>query len=101
MRLISFFLLSCLLIFSSTSWARGGHGGGGHSYSHSSYRSPRSSYLRSGSTSSVVHVRGYRTKRGTYVRPHYRSRPDHSKLNNWSTRGNINPYTGKIGTKSH
>jgi hypothetical protein len=32
------------------------------------------------------------------VQPHYRSSPDGSRLNNWSTRGNVNPYTGKPGT---
>jgi len=46
-----------------------------------------------------VHVRGhFSPKRGTYVMPHYRTAPDHSRLNNWSSRGNVNPYTGKRGT---
>lgn len=43
----------------------------------------------------TVHVRGHLTKSGTYVLPHNRTVPDHTKLNNWSTRGNVNPYTGK------
>jgi hypothetical protein len=47
-----------------------------------------------------VHVRGYTTKNGTYVAPHYRSAPDHSRSNNWSTHGNVNPYTGKVGNKN-
>jgi len=46
-----------------------------------------------------VHVKGYYRKDGTYVRPHYRSAPDGNFYNNWSTKGNINPYTGKPGTK--
>ena len=46
-----------------------------------------------------VHVKGYYRKDGTYVRPHYRSAPDRNFYNNWSTKGNINPYTGKPGTK--
>jgi hypothetical protein len=45
------------------------------------------------------HVRSYVTKRGAYVAPHRQTNPDHSKLNNWSTKGNVNPYTGKKGTK--
>jgi hypothetical protein len=46
-----------------------------------------------------VHVRGHYNRRtGTYVAPHYRSAPDHSRLNNWSTRGNYNPFTGKRGS---
>lgn len=47
-----------------------------------------------------VRVRGYTRKDGTYVKPHYRSRPDGNFDNNWSTAGNVNPYTGKIGTKT-
>jgi hypothetical protein len=47
----------------------------------------------------AVHVRGYFRKDGTYVAPHYRSSPDSSVLNNWSTKGNINPYTGEVGSK--
>jgi hypothetical protein len=47
----------------------------------------------------VVRVRGYYRKDGTYVQPHYRSNPDGNPYNNWSTKGNINPYTGKVGTK--
>ncbi len=47
----------------------------------------------------AVHVRGYTTKNGTYVAPHYRSAPDGNFYNNWSTKGNVNPYTGQEGTK--
>lgn len=46
-----------------------------------------------------VRVRGYFRKDGTYVQPHYRSSPDGNFYNNWSTQGNINPYTGKEGTR--
>lgn len=53
----------------------------------------------SNSKGSTTHVRGYTTKRGTYVEPHQRTAPDKSKANNWSTKGNVNPYTGKEGTK--
>lgn len=51
------------------------------------------------SSGGSVYVRGYTRKDGTYVRPHYRSRPDGNFSNNWSTKGNVNPYTGAIGTK--
>ncbi len=47
-----------------------------------------------------VSVSGYYRKDGTYVRPHMRSNPDSSFSNNWSTVGNVNPYTGKRGTKT-
>jgi len=47
----------------------------------------------------TVTVGPYTKKDGTYVAPHHRSAPDGSKSNNWSTKGNENPYTGKPGTK--
>lgn len=47
-----------------------------------------------------VSVRGYYRSNGTYVSPHMRSSPDGNFYNNWSTVGNINPYTGKEGTKT-
>jgi len=52
-----------------------------------------------GSHGSTVHVQSHVTKSGTYVPAHVRTAPDHSKYNNWSTKGNANPYTGKAGTK--
>jgi hypothetical protein len=54
---------------------------------------------QSGSSNySTTYVEGYYRNNGTYVRPHYRSRSNSTTLDNWSTRGNINPYTGTIGT---
>jgi len=46
-------------------------------------------------------VRGHVTKQGTYVQPHRATNPDKSKANNWSQKGNVNPYTGKAGTKKN
>jgi len=45
-----------------------------------------------------TYVDGYTRKDGTYVAPHYRSAPDGNPYNNYSTRGNTNPYTGEQGT---
>lgn len=45
-----------------------------------------------------VSVRGHFRSNGTYVAPHFRSAPDGNFSNNWSTYGNVNPYTGKEGT---
>ncbi|MES2023906.1 MAG: hypothetical protein V4439_04445 [Patescibacteria group bacterium] len=50
--------------------------------------------------SSQVYVEGYYRKNGTYVAPHYRSSPNSTKNDNYSTKGNYNPYTGKPGTKN-
>lgn len=52
------------------------------------------------SVSASVYVHGYTKSNGTYVAPHYRSNPDGNFYNNWSTKGNINPYTGAAGTKT-
>ena len=42
---------------------------------------------------------GYVTKRGTYVAPHYATNPNRTRVDNWSSRPNVNPYTGKRGTR--
>lgn len=53
---------------------------------------------RSSRSSGPVYVHGYYRRDGTYVSPHYRSRPDGIATNNWSYSGNVNPFTGKVGT---
>lgn len=45
-------------------------------------------------------VNGYTRSDGTYVKGHFRSDPDGYFFNNWSTDGNINPYTGERGYKT-
>ena len=47
-----------------------------------------------------VLVRGHYRSNGTYVQPHYRSNPDGNFSNNWTTYPNINPYTGRAGTRT-
>lgn len=42
---------------------------------------------------------GYVKKDGTYVAPSRATNPNDTKLDNYSSKGNINPYTGKEGTK--
>lgn len=46
----------------------------------------------------VTRVKGYIKNSGTYVAPHFKSTPNKSKFDNFSTKGNINPFTGKKGT---
>ena len=47
----------------------------------------------------TTHVRGYyKPSTGHYVMPHYKTTPNRSKFDNFSTKGNYNPYTGKKGT---
>lgn len=45
------------------------------------------------------YVNGYYRSDGTYVQPHYRSQADGNPYNNYSTQGNVNPYTGNQGTR--
>jgi len=44
------------------------------------------------------YVQGYYRKDGTYVQGYHRTTPDNNPYNNYSTRGNVNPYTGQAGT---
>lgn len=46
------------------------------------------------------YVNGYTRSNGTYVEPHYRSSPNNTAYDNWSTKGNVNPYTGQEGTRN-
>lgn len=83
MKKLAFLLAAALLFASDVAWARGRGGS-------------RSS---SSTKSSTVHVKGYTTKSGNYVAPHTRSAPNQTQRDNYSTKGNTNPYTGKKGTR--
>ena len=49
-------------------------------------------------TALAAQVDGYVRKDGTYVAPHMRSNPNSSRMDNYSTQGNMNPYTGQMGS---
>jgi len=44
-----------------------------------------------------VYVSGYYRSNGTYIKPHYRTAPNSTNRDNFSTQGNTNPYTGQTG----
>jgi hypothetical protein len=94
-----FLILATAMLFHSPAFARGG---GSHGSHHSRGRSHRSaSHQSSGLEShSYVHVRDYEKRNGHHVDAHERTTPDHTKINNWSTKGNVNPTTGQPGTKN-
>lgn len=48
---------------------------------------------------SSVYVSGYTNSVGTYVQGYYRTTPNNTRNDNYSTVGNVNPYTGSYGTK--
>lgn len=81
-----------VLSLSLPAFARGGssHGGSTHS---------SKSDTGTGAKASREHVDSYTKKDGTHVAAHDRSTKDSTKDNNWSTKGNVNPDTGKAGTK--
>jgi hypothetical protein len=57
------------------------------------------SYSSGRTSSSHTTVHGYTTRRGTHVQSYRKTTPDHSRSNNFTSRGNTNPYTGKRGYK--
>ena len=42
-------------------------------------------------------VNGYTRRDVTYVAPYHRTTPNSTRLDNYSTQGNVNPYTGQSG----
>lgn len=47
----------------------------------------------------TVRVKGYyKPSTGSYVSPSYQTSPNKYKFDNYSTKGNYNPYSGKKGT---
>jgi hypothetical protein len=92
--------VAMLLVFGLGSVAEAGRrGGGGGSHSSHSSRG-HSGATGTGSSSSSHAVRGYTTQRGTHVAPHRQTNPDPTQRNNYSTKGNVNPWTGKAGTRN-
>ena len=82
--------IAAMLLISASTFAKGGSHGGGHSHK---------TATGTGASSSRQHVSGYTKHDGTHVDTHNRSTKDQTKTNNWSTKGNTNPDTGKPGTK--
>jgi hypothetical protein len=90
LRALSISLLAFLFAWPAVANARGAR-------SHAA--TSRATYRSTNRTSGSVNVRGHVRKNSTYVAPHKRSAPDGNFNNNWTTKGNMNPYTGKKGTK--
>ncbi len=67
--------------------AKGGHTGGSH-------------HRSAGHVNSHSHsVKGYTKRDGTHVAPSHATNPNGTRTDNYSHKGNVNPYTGKEGTK--
>ena len=55
-------------------------------------------YSGTGSNTDVEYVEGYTKDNGTYVEGYYRTEANDYNLDNFSAKGNYNPYTGDVGT---
>jgi hypothetical protein len=53
-----------------------------------------------GSNPSSHYVSPYTRSDGAYVSGHYQTNPNSTQRDNYNARGNVNPYTGSIGTRS-
>jgi len=45
----------------------------------------------------TTYVKSHTTKTGTFIPGHYRTTPNGTQYDNWSSIPNYNPYTGKPG----
>ena len=54
----------------------------------------------SGSNSNSHTVSPYTNSHGTNVQGSHATNPNNTQMDNYSTRGNINPYTGAVGTRA-
>jgi hypothetical protein len=64
--------------------------GAGHSTGHGASHTPGGGSHR---------ISGYTKKNGTHVAPAHATNPNKTKRDNYSSKGNVNPRTGKEGTK--
>jgi len=53
-----------------------------------------------GSNPNSHYVQPHVNSNGTFTQGHYQTNPNHTQLDNYSTRGNYNPYTGQYGTRA-
>jgi hypothetical protein len=53
-----------------------------------------------GSNPSSHTVSPYVTNQGTYVPSHQSTNPNNTQMDNFGSRGNLNPYTGAFGTRN-
>jgi hypothetical protein len=98
MKKIITIIVSVMLLAASHAEARSGTSGG---YSSRGY-STKGYYTKSGYSQSYygksTYVKGYYNKNGKWVKGYYRTAPNRTIRDNWGTKPNINPYTGKPGT---
>jgi len=82
-------LFVAAILAASTSMAFAQYGYGSRSYG-----------FGGGSNSSSTYVRPHFNSNGSFTGGHYRTTPNNTQMDNYGTRGNYNPYTGRIGTRT-
>jgi len=92
MKTVLILVSACSL--SSGAIAKGGSGG-----SHYSPPAPHSSPSAGHVNSQNHSIQGYVKKDGTYVAPSHATNPNGTTKDNYTHQGNVNPYTGAVGTK--
>jgi hypothetical protein len=60
----------------------------------------RAQYLGTGSNPNSHPVQGHVTTSGIYVQPYVATNPNSTQRDNYSATGNVNPYTGAVGTRN-
>lgn len=76
-------IAAAYVLFAVSAFAQSGYGGGSYGQNNESH-----------------YTRGHYRRNGTYVEGHRSSNPNNTTSDNWSTKGNYNPYTGKQGTRN-
>ena len=89
-KLIGLFLATLIAGAPIQGFARGG---GGHSSSSSGHLT-RTGYVNP----STHYTNGYYRHDGTYVHGYHATNPNSTGTDNYSTKGNVNPWTGQPGT---
>ena len=69
-------------------------------YSSYTGKSKSSSYYSGATSTSVRYQSGYTRSNGTYVQGHYKTNSNNTNHDNFSTSGNVNTYTGSVGTRA-
>jgi hypothetical protein len=53
-----------------------------------------------GSNPNSHYVQPHYNSNGTFTQGHYQTNPNNTQFDNYSARGNYNPYTGQYGTRT-
>lgn len=64
-----------------------------------SFSAAQAQYYGTGSNSNSHYVPPHNNSNGTYTGGHYQTNPNSTQLDNYGTRGNVNPYTGNTGSR--